>query len=111
MFRKVEISHKTVIFTVLFLLGLWFLYFIHEIILQLFVAMLLMTILEPLVSLLTKIKIPRAISFLITYILVVGTLGGVVALIAPTFIQQPTNFVSALPAYLTKIGVSSNVSG
>jgi predicted PurR-regulated permease PerM len=107
--RKIEISHKTVVFTVLFLLGLWFLYFIHDIILQLFVAMLLMTILEPLVTLLTKIKIPRAISVLISYILVIGVLGGIVALVAPTLAQQTTNFVYALPSYLSKIGVGSSI--
>lgn len=109
MLKKIEISHKTVIFTVLFLLGLWFLYFIHEIILQLFVAMLLMTILEPLVTLLTRIRIPRAVSVLITYILVIGILGGTIALIAPTLAQQTTNFVYALPLYLSKIGVGSSI--
>lgn len=111
MLKKIEISHKTVIFTVLFLLGLWFLYFIHEIILQLFVAMLLMTILEPLVTFLTRIKVPRAISVLLAYILVIGILGGMIALIAPTLVQQTTNFVNALPLYLSNIGVNSTVSG
>ena len=111
MFRKIEISHKTIIFTTFFLLGLWFLYYIREIILQLFVALLLMTILEPLVVLLTKIKIPRGISVLITYILVVGLLGGVIAIIAPTLAQQTTNFVSALPSYLANIGINYAISG
>lgn len=111
MLKKVEISHKTVIFTVLFLLGLWFLYFVRDIILQLFVALLLMTILEPIVAVLTKIKVPRAISVLITYILVLGVLGGMVALIAPTLAQQTTNFINALPSYLANIGISSSISG
>ena len=111
MLKKIEISHRTVIFTVLFLLGLWFLYFIRDIILQLFVALLLMTILEPLVALLTRIRIPRALSVLITYILVLGVLGGMVALIVPTLAQQTTNFVNALPSYLANIGISPSVSG
>jgi predicted PurR-regulated permease PerM len=68
-----------------------------------------MTILEPLVAILTKIKIPRAISVLITYILVIGVLGGIIALIAPTLVQQTTNFVYALPSYLSKIGIGSSV--
>ncbi len=109
--RKVEISHKTIIFAVFFLLGLWLLFFVREIILQLFVALLLMTILEPIVVLLTRIKIPRAISVLITYILVLGVLGGLVALIAPTLAQQTTNFVNALPSYLNNIGINSTIGG
>jgi predicted PurR-regulated permease PerM len=111
MFRKVEISHKTIIFAVFFLLGLWFLYFIRDLILQLFVALLLMTILEPIVALLTKIRIPRSISVLITYILVLGVLGGIIALIAPTLAQQTTNFISALPKYLSIIGISPLLTG
>jgi len=111
MLKKVEISHKTVIFTVFFLLGLWFLYFVRDIILQLFVALLLMTILEPVVVLLTKIKIPRSISVLLTYILVLGLFGGIVALVAPVVVQQTTNFVNALPAYLSKLGIDFSISG
>jgi len=111
MVRKVEISHKTIIFAVFFLLGLWLLFFVREIILQLFVALLLMTILQPLVTLLAKIKIPRAISVIISYVLVLGLLGGMVALIAPTLAQQTTNFVIALPSYLNNIGISSVMSG
>jgi predicted PurR-regulated permease PerM len=109
--RKVEVSHKTIIFAVFFLLGLWFLYFIREIILQLFVALLLMTILEPFVALLMRIKIPKALSVLITYILVLFLMGGMVALVAPTLVQQTTNFVYALPSYLANIGISSSISG
>ncbi|HUC95124.1 MAG TPA: AI-2E family transporter [Candidatus Saccharimonadales bacterium] len=109
--RKIEISHRTIIFTILLLLGLWFLYFVRDIILQLFVALLLMTILEPLVVLLTRIKIPRAISVLITYILVLGLFGGVVALIAPALAQQTTNFVNTLPFYLANIKISPSISG
>ena len=111
MLKKVEISHRTVVFTVLFLLGLWFLYFVRDIILQLFVALLLMTILEPFVGLLGRIRIPRAISVLITYILVLGVFGGVIALGAPTLVQQTTNFINVLPTYLANIGVNSSISG
>jgi predicted PurR-regulated permease PerM len=111
MLKKIEISHRTVIFTVFFLLGLWFLYFVRDIILQLFVALLLMTILEPLVVLLTRIRIPRALSVLTTYILVLGVLGGVIALIAPTLAQQTANFISALPSYFANIGINSSISG
>jgi predicted PurR-regulated permease PerM len=109
MIRKVEISHKTVIFTVLFLLGLWFLFFIREIILQLFIALLLMTILEPLVALLSRIKIPRAVSVLISYILFIGIFSGIIAILTPTVAQQTTNFVNTLPSYVSKINLGSSI--
>ena len=106
--RKIEISHKTVIFTVLFLLGLWVLYYLRNIILQLFVAFLLMTMLEPVVKFLGKIKIPRVLAIIISYIMVLGAFGGTIALIAPALVQQTTNFVNAFPGYLSNINTNTS---
>ena len=106
--RKIDISHRTIIFTVIFLLGLWFLYYIRAIILELFVAFLIMTILSPLVNLFTKIKVSKGLSVFITYVLVIGIIGGVIALIAPALVQQTTNFINAFPGYLTNIGINSS---
>ena len=108
MVRKIEISHKTIIFTVLFLLGLWLVYYLRGIILQIFVAFLLMTMLEPIVGLFKKAKIPRVLAIIITYILVLGIFGGTIALIAPTLVQQTTNFINALPGYLSNINMGAS---
>src|SRR3990167_3976355 len=108
--RKIEISHKTIVFTVLFLIGLWFLYFIRDIILELFVALLLMTILEPLVSLFAKLKIPRGVSVLLSYISFFGVFGGVIALIIPALVEQTAGFVNQLPGYLSNLGISEVIS-
>ena len=110
MTRKIEISHRTVVFTVFFLLSLWFVYFIRDIILELFVALLLMAVLGPFVDRLTKIKIPRVISVVISYLLVFSIFGGVVALIIPPLVDQTGSFVAALPGYLSNIGVAKNLS-
>lgn len=107
--RKIEISHRTIIFAVLFLIFLGFLYMVRDIILELFVALLIMTILEPMVSRLSKKKIPRAISVVIAYVLVIGVFGGLLALLIPKVIEQSTGFVNALPTYLTNIGVPWNI--
>jgi len=108
--RKVEISHKTIIFAVLFLLSLGFIYFIRDILLELFVALLLMTILEPVVFRLTKFRIPRAISVLVSYLVFLGIFGGVIALIIPPLIDQTTNFANYLPSYLSHLGITPVVS-
>ncbi len=108
--RKIEISHKTVVFTVFFLIGLWFLYFIRDILLELFVALLLMTILEPMVNLFAKIKIPRSISVLLSYILFFGIFGLAISFVVPPLVEQTTNFVMALPAYLSNIGLAETLS-
>ena len=108
--RKIEISHKTVIFTVFFLLFLWFLYFIKDILLELFVALLLTAILEPLVNTLSKVKIPRGVSVLVSYILFFGAVAGVIALIVPALVEQTASFVASLPGYLSNIGIAEALS-
>lgn len=109
--RKIEISHKTIIFAVFFLLSLQFIYIIRDILFELFIALLIMTILDPLVGRLTKWRVPRAISVLLSYILVIGVLGGTIALIVPAVVEQTTNFVNAIPYLLSKVGIDSMASG
>lgn len=103
--RKVEISHKTVIFTVLFLISLWFLYYIKDIIIELFIALLLTAILDPLVNFLSRLKFPRGLSVLIAYIFVFGVFGGSFGFLIPILLEQTSAFVSALPNYLSNFGL------
>lgn len=97
--RKVEISHKTIIFIVFFLGSLWFLYFIRDIVLQLFVALLLVSILNPLIVKLSKYKVPKILSILLSYILIFGLLGTAIASILPPLIEQTTNLANSLPFF------------
>lgn len=108
--HKIEISHRTIVFTVFFLLALWFLYFIRDLILEFFVALLLMTILEPFVNKLSKYKVPRSLAILISYILFFGILGWAIAIIIPPLVEQTANFANALPSYLSNLGVTAAAS-
>lgn len=108
--RKIEISHKTIIFTVFFLLSLGLVFLLKELLLELFVALLLMVILDPLVVFLSKYKIPRGISVLLTYLLIFGLLIGVVSSIVPAVVEQTTGFFNAFPNYLSKIGGMSFIN-
>lgn len=105
MFRKVEISHKTIIFTFFFLGFMYFLYYIMDIVLQLFVALLLMSILHPFIDKLSKYKIPKTLSILFSYIFIFGILGLAIASIFPTLLEQTTNLINNLPGYLQSLGI------
>jgi predicted PurR-regulated permease PerM len=108
--RKIEISHRTIIFTVFFLIFLWFLYFVRDIILIFFISLILMAILNPLVVRLTRLKIPRSLSVIIVYLVLVGVLGGAIAGVIPPLVEQTSNFANGLPKYLANIGIFSYVS-
>ncbi len=107
--RKIEISHKTVIFTTLFLILLWFLYHIRDLIMELFIALLIMAILNHLANRLSKYKIPRGISVLIVYILALSFVVTAIVSVIPPLVEQTANFVSILPSYMENIGLSSSL--
>ncbi|MDP3994690.1 MAG: AI-2E family transporter [bacterium] len=111
MVRKIEVSHKTIIFSVLFLLLLWFLFFIRDIIFAFFAALFLMAILNPMVTKLSKIKIPRSVSIIVTYIVVFGLFGLVIVSIVPPLVEQTTNFANSLPLNLKKLGIFTYFEG
>lgn len=77
---------------------------------ELFVALLLMTILEPIVAKLTTIRVPRALSILVSYLIFLGVFGGVIALIIPPLVEQTTNFANSLPSYISNMGIAPVVS-
>jgi len=105
--RKIEISHRTIVFTVVFLIFVWFLYYIRDIILVFFVALLIMAILNPWVSKLSKYKIPRAVSVLVVYFLLFGVAGVSLASIVPPLVEQSTSFVNTLPKFIDKYGIQT----
>lgn len=111
MVRKIEVSHKTIIFSVLFLLFLWFLFFIKDIIFVFFASLILMAILNPMVTKLSKVRIPRAVSILVTYIVVFGLFGLVIVSIVPPLVEQTTNFANSLPVNLRNLGFFTYLEG
>lgn len=94
---KIEISHKTIIFTVFFLLFLLFLYEIRHILLLLFVAIIVMSALSPIVDKLEKLKIPRGLGIFILYILIWASISFGIASLVPPLVEQSSVFISRLP--------------
>ncbi len=109
--RKIEISHRTIIFTVLFLISLWILYFIRDILLLLFVALLIMATLNPLVTRLAKLKIPRALSVLLAYLIVIALVAVAIGLLIPPLVNQTSNFANDVLIYVEDYSSSSSLAG
>lgn len=110
MTRKIEISHKTIIFTFLFLLTVWFLYYTRDIVFQVFAALLLVSVLNPLIVKLIKFKIPKGISISLTYILMFMLLGLSVGSIVPPLVEETTNLANNLPRYFQSSELSRYVN-
>lgn len=103
--QKIEISHRTIIFTVLFLIFLWFLYQIRQLLVILFVGLILMAALNPLIGRLEKLRIPRALAITLIYLLILVGVGLIVAGIIPPLVNQTSLLISRFPSYLESLGV------
>lgn len=99
MTQKIEISYRTIVFTILFLIFLWLLFQIRHILIILFVGTILMSALNPLVNRLEKLKIPRALAAILIYLAIFIFLVLVLATIIPAIISQTGILVSHLPDY------------
>lgn len=105
MSKKVEISHRTIIFTVFFILLLWALFQIRQIILALFVSLILMSALNPTVDRLERLRIPRALAILLIYLVIFGLIGIILAGVIPPLVDQTSTLISRLPSYLEQLGL------
>lgn len=103
MASKIDISHKTIIFITFFILGIWLLYLIKDLLIILFVGVILMSALTPLVKLLTKFKLPKSLSIGITYIIVIAVIAGLFAIVIPPLLEESSRLVSTLPPLLDQL--------
>lgn len=100
---KVEISHKTIIFTILFLLLLWVLFLVKEILFLVFVAFILMSALKPWADTLEKFHIPRTLSILSIYIFIISLLIFTGSSVIPPLVTQSIHLGERFPGYIRSV--------
>ena len=105
--RKIEISHKTIIFTAVFIFALAFFWQIRNILILLFISFVLMQAINPMVTRLEKFKIPRVVAILISYILIIAVVSFAVAGIVPIFVEQTTALINTLPEFIKNVEIFS----
>lgn len=104
---RVEISYRTIVFTTIFLFFLWFLYSIKSVLLALFIALILMSALNPIVKVLEKKRIPRPLASLLLLILVMLMFAGLIASIIPAVIEQTRSLLTQFPEAMARLGIVS----
>lgn len=100
--RKIDISHRTIIFIAAFLLGLWIVYLIRDLLILLFIAVILMSALAPIVSFFAKLKLPKALGILITYIIIIAMVTSIFLGFLPLLIEQSSKLINTLPTLLVQ---------
>lgn len=100
---KIEISHKTIIFSIAFLIFLWFIVQIKEIIFLVFISFILMAALKPYAEFLEKWRIPRPISIVAIYICFFSLFAFMGGSILPLFVSETIKFFENLPGYINSV--------
>lgn len=101
--HQFNISSITILKIVLVLVGLYFVWVIKEVIGILFVAMVLASALDPWVDFLERHKIPRWVSILSLYSIMIVVLGFIVYLIIPPIIIEMSEIGNTLKEYAPRI--------
>jgi len=103
--QKVEITYRTIIFTVLFLISLLVLWQLRPLILTVFLCFLFMEGLHPAVNWLEKTKMPRVLAILLVYLFIIAALSFSVVGVIPDLVDQSTVLIKNLPAALKNIDI------
>ncbi len=109
MIRKIDISHKTIVFITIFILALWVTYLIRDLLIILFVSVIFVSALSPLVSLFTRLRLPKVLSIALTYIIIIGVMAGLIVLILPPLIEESSRFIAAAPGLLGQFFNITNI--
>lgn len=111
----VNVSTVTILKVLFILLAVWFLWAVRDIILVLVVSIIIASAIDPLADALHKRRIPRALSVLFVYLLVIGLLVMIGILMAPAIGSQfqaiseadfYDKFIAQIGIYRTELGSS-----
>ena len=100
---KIEISYKTILSTAAFIGIIWLIFLIKEIIILVLLSIILISALIRPVDWLTSKRIPRTISAVIVYFIMIAIISLGIGVIVPPLIEQTTALVSNLPTIISSV--------
>jgi predicted PurR-regulated permease PerM len=106
MARKVEISHKTILFIAGFLALVWALYLIREVIILLFIAIIFMSALSPIAERMQGYKIPKALAIAMIYLVIIALIAGLISIGVSPLIEQTKNLAQISPKIIESLPVN-----
>jgi len=111
--EKIEISHRTIIFTLATLATSWILLKLLDVIFLIFIAFIFVSTLRSPVDFLVKRKIPRPLSIGIIYLVVIGLIILIFRVIIPPLIEQTSLLIENLPSLINQVNdilIINNIS-
>ncbi len=107
--KTINISTITIFKVVGVFLALYFFYIISDILAIIFVSIILASALDPWVNWLQKRKIPRTLSMIFIYLILVLVIGSIIYLLIPPISEQISRLLENFPYYFDKLISSFSV--
>lgn len=102
--QRIDVTSRTIFRAVLILVAFWFVYLIRDVLLLFFGAVVVAAAVQPLADWLQARRVPRAVTTLGVYGLVVLLLAAVGTLLLPPLTDQVTQLALALPQLVEQLG-------
>jgi predicted PurR-regulated permease PerM len=100
---KIDISHKSIFFISVFILGLWMIFLIKDLLIMLFISVIFMSALNPIVSFFSKYKVPKALSIGISYLIIIAIMSVGIVFIAQPLVEQSGRLIITFPALASEV--------
>lgn len=101
--KSISISTATLVKIVAVFLLLYFAYLILDILVLLFVALILASLIDPLADWLEKKKLKRGLAVLLVYLVIFGLLALIFALLVPIVVSQASQLIDNFGLYWQKV--------
>jgi predicted PurR-regulated permease PerM len=108
--QSIEISSGTILRTIFIVLLLWFLYLIRDILILVFLALIIVSAIDPIVDWLQKKKIPRSVTVLAVYILAFFILGTAISLLLSPLASEIRGLGENFPNLIEKFSAYFNIA-
>jgi len=100
---KIEVSAKTIVFTIFFVLLLFLLWLVRDLLFSLFIAFIVMSAVKPPVTFFEKKGIPRKLTTFLVFLFLFSFFGFLLSWIIPPLTQEITLFVKYAPIMFRRI--------
>jgi len=100
--EKIEITTSTLLKALLIILGIVLIWYLKSVLALLFIVLIFIAALAPVVDWAEKYKIPRLLSTIIIYLIILGLIALVSYLIIPPLVNQIIQFINDLPNFVEK---------
>lgn len=103
--KSINLSYASIFRVVLVSLGLLIAYLIRDALALLFIAVIFAAAVDPLVDWLQKRRLPRAVSILMIYVVLIAIFSLVIVMMIPPVTEQIGQIISHFPAYYEKVSL------